>query len=112
MQTQNIYRNREASEINQALDALPTAELKGIKTVEGEEIRNFRAVKVRMNTGKTVFVNCPSNRYTLVQHCFGFYSVKKPNGDILFNATNLSDASNVFRKFAKRSLKKSDIRQG
>jgi hypothetical protein len=48
MQTQNIYRNRAASEINQALDALPTAELKDIKTVEGEDIRNFRAVKVRM----------------------------------------------------------------
>ena len=47
-----------------------------------------------------------------VLHRFGFYSVKKPNGDILFNATNLSDASAVFRKFAKRSLKKSDIRQG
>ena len=43
---------------------------------------------------------------------FGFYSVKSADDKILFNATNLQDANAVFKKFAKRNLKDSDIRYG
>jgi len=47
-----------------------------------------------------------------VQHRFGFYSVKSADDKILFNATNLPDANDVFKKFAKRNIKNSDIRYG
>jgi len=47
-----------------------------------------------------------------VQHRFGFYSVKSADDKIIFNATNLTDANAVFKKFAKRKIKNSDIRYG
>lgn len=45
-----------------------------------------------------------------VQYRFGFYSVKSADDKILFNATNMTDANEVFKKFAKRNMKHSDIR--
>jgi hypothetical protein len=43
---------------------------------------------------------------------FGFYSVRDSDDKILFNATNMADANAVFKKFAKRNMKHSDIRYG
>lgn len=64
----SFFGNQEASQINSAIASLPRAELKQITPTDGEYIKNFRAVKVRMQSGKTEFVNCPTNRYTVVQH--------------------------------------------
>jgi hypothetical protein len=68
MNTTNFFAQREAIQINEALANLPRAELLKIETEQGEKINNFRTVKVINNNGKTFFVNCPTNRYTLVQH--------------------------------------------
>jgi len=75
MKSNNFYRTIPADQINDAMSVLPMAELLPIKTEAGESIPNFRAVKVSMHRGQTCFVNCPSNRYALVQHADAFRPV-------------------------------------
>jgi len=69
---ESIFQLKEASEINAALDALPTAEpvkLYYHDGVEGScEVKGFSGVLVTDHNGYSNIVHCPTNRYQVVQH--------------------------------------------
>lgn len=69
---ESVYGLHEASEVNTALDSLPTAkpvELfynDGVET--NNEVKGFKGVLVTDTHGYSSIVHCPTNRYTIVQH--------------------------------------------
>lgn len=70
---ESVFGLHDASEVNVALDSLPTAEPVKLYYhpggVESEtEVKNFKGVLVTDNRGFSNIVHCPTNRYTIVQH--------------------------------------------
>lgn len=77
----NHWDMKDATEINQALDALPIAEKLSMKALNSDatlqDVEDFRTIKVTMPSGKQHFVSCPSKKYYLVQHKDAFNPIKE-----------------------------------
>jgi hypothetical protein len=69
---ESVYGLHEASEVNTALDSLPTASPVELFYNDGVEtnclVKGFKGVLVTDSNGYSNVVHCPTNRYTIVQH--------------------------------------------